>query len=253
MRGHGLTPAGLEGRLRVDPLTPFTWQDPASIERLVATVASFRPALIVVDSLARTNAADEQSAKEMAPMLNVIADLALSYDVAILLVHHFVKQPGKNTLLQNLRGSGAIGAVMRHLIGVEKKPKARETNVLEFDGNLHPLPEPMRVTLVDGKNAAGKPTLAFRAERTEHHGSDGGASITSEMATEIVADSSSGRHGQPAFPSKAGNHDDVDATLKLLIERGLVYEVMRGVKKVGLALTEHGERFAHDGVLPAPA
>ncbi len=145
-RGLGVDPRDLDGWLRIDSKTPFYFSDKADVARMHATITSWRPDLIVIDSLSRTHTGDENSKKEMSIVTSTWSDLCQLHDLTLATIHHFTKT-GEGTLLQRLRGSGDLGALVRHIVGVEKH--ADGAIELSFDGNLHPLPEPFLMRMVD--------------------------------------------------------------------------------------------------------
>jgi len=78
-------------------------------QRLKATLAAFRPRLLLLDPLVRLHRLDENSATDISTLLGFVREMQRSYDTAIVLVHHLSKrhyaQPG-----QALRGSSDLHA-----------------------------------------------------------------------------------------------------------------------------------------------
>jgi hypothetical protein len=78
-------------------------------ERLKATLAAFKPRLLLLDPLVRLHRLDENSASDISTLLGFVREMQRSYDTAIVLVHHLSKkhhtQPG-----QALRGSSDLHA-----------------------------------------------------------------------------------------------------------------------------------------------
>lgn len=78
-------------------------------QRLKATLAAFKPRLLLLDPLVRLHRLDENSAADISNLLGFIREMQRSYDTAIVLVHHLSKrhyaQPG-----QALRGSSDLHA-----------------------------------------------------------------------------------------------------------------------------------------------
>ena len=77
--------------------------------RLKATLAAFKPRLLLLDPLVRLHRLDENSATDISSLLGFVREMQRSYDTAIVLVHHLSKrhyaQPG-----QALRGSSDLHA-----------------------------------------------------------------------------------------------------------------------------------------------
>jgi len=78
-------------------------------QRLNATLAAFKPRLLLLDPLVRLHRLDENSAADISSLLGFVREMQRCYDTAIVLVHHTTKkhyaQPG-----QALRGSSDLHA-----------------------------------------------------------------------------------------------------------------------------------------------
>jgi hypothetical protein len=78
-------------------------------QRLKATLAAFKPLLLLLDPLVRLHRLDENSATDISSLLGFVREMQRSYGTAIVLVHHLSKrqyaQPG-----QALRGSSDLHA-----------------------------------------------------------------------------------------------------------------------------------------------
>jgi hypothetical protein len=80
--------------------------------RLQATIAHYRPKLVVLDPFVRLSRADENSALEVSAVLGFLRELQRSHRVAILVVHHARKSVSGNGAAAGmaLRGSGDFWA-----------------------------------------------------------------------------------------------------------------------------------------------
>jgi len=119
---------------------------PEGLDRLAATVAQRQAHLLILDPLIRVHRADENSAAEMAAVLDGVRSLARATDCAVLLVHHTRKAAAGGIAGHALRGSSDL-----HAFG--------DTNLylrrLASDGPLElriehraaPCPPPLRVQL----------------------------------------------------------------------------------------------------------
>jgi len=76
--------------------------------RLDETVASIKPALLVLDPFIRLHAIDENVAAEVAPLLGHLRELQRRHDVAVMLVHHSRKDARGARPGQALRGSSDL-------------------------------------------------------------------------------------------------------------------------------------------------
>jgi hypothetical protein len=83
---------------------------PDGLARLAATVAQVAPRLLILDPLIRLHRADENSAADMALVLDGLRGLARATDCAILLVHHTRKAPAGGVAGHGLRGSSDLHA-----------------------------------------------------------------------------------------------------------------------------------------------
>lgn len=158
--GRTFDPRELEGWLYINSLKPFYWAVDDDMCALLHTIDRHKLGMVLVDSLSRTHLGDENSVKEMQPVINRWADTAQQFGVAVSVIHHFTKS-GTGTLLQQLRGSGSIGAAVRHIVGVEKAKERGEPFEIDFDGNLRGLPAPFKIQIADGKNATGQEIITF--------------------------------------------------------------------------------------------
>lgn len=163
---------------------------------------------------------DENSKKEMSIVTSTWGDLCQSYELTVAPIHHFTKA-GEGTLLQRLRGSGDIGALVRHIVGVDKQADGRTE--LSFDGNLHPLPDPFLVRMVDAITAEGKPCIRF-----EDAGSATTATCDRIDKAILAAVEDAGIVGATASAIEKqveGNSDMIRARRNTLVERGRIAKV----------------------------
>jgi AAA domain len=96
--------------LPVDLIVEPSVRLPDGLPRLAATVAQRRPVLLILDPLIRVHRADENSAPEMAAVLDGLRTLARDSGCAVLLVHHARKAPALSSLGHGLRGSSDLPA-----------------------------------------------------------------------------------------------------------------------------------------------
>ena len=139
-RGHALA------ALPVAVIVEAGLRLPDGLDRLAATVVQRQARLLILDPLIRVHRADENSAAEMAAVLDGVRGLARATDCAVLLVHHTRKAAAGGIAGHALRGSSDL-----HAFG--------DTNLylrrLASDGPLElriehraaPCPPPLRVQL----------------------------------------------------------------------------------------------------------
>jgi RecA-family ATPase len=97
--------------LPVDLIVEPVVRLPDGLPRLAATVAQRRPVLLILDPLIRVHRADENSAPEMAAILDGLRTLARDSGCAVLLVHHTRKAPALGSPGHGLRGSSDLPAL----------------------------------------------------------------------------------------------------------------------------------------------
>jgi hypothetical protein len=83
---------------------------PEGLDRLAATVVQHQARLLILDPLIRVHRADENSAAEMAAVLDGLRGLARATDCAVLLVHHTRKAAADGIAGHALRGSSDLHA-----------------------------------------------------------------------------------------------------------------------------------------------
>ena len=113
-------------------------------QRLKATLAVFKPRLLLLDPLIRLHRLDENSATDISSLLGFVREMQRSYDTAIVLVHHTSKkhyaQPGLA-----LRGSSDL-----HAFGDSNAYLARRKDriILTLEHRAAKPPDPIALELV---------------------------------------------------------------------------------------------------------
>lgn len=164
-RGLGYDPRTLAGTLRIaDRSEPFHFDKPAEMARLEGTLAAWRPSIVLMDSLSRVHLGDENSKKDMNVVTDAWLTLAARYDLAIVSIHHLKKnlEDGQSIIMQ-LRGSGDIGAAVRHVVAVKREKEDSDRLKIQTDGNAQYQPDPFEVQVTDDNNGAGKPIIVLTA------------------------------------------------------------------------------------------
>ena len=82
----------------------------ADQERLAATVAALRPALLILDPFVRLHRIDENASADVAPLLAYLRDLQRRFELAVVVVHHARKGAARVREGQALRGSSEFHA-----------------------------------------------------------------------------------------------------------------------------------------------
>ncbi len=119
---------------------------PEGLDRLAATVGQQQARLLILDPLIRVHRADENSAGEMAAILDGVRALARATDCAVLLVHHTRKAAAGGVAGHALRGSSdlhAFGDTNLYLRRVASDGPLE----LRIEHRAAPCPPPLRLQL----------------------------------------------------------------------------------------------------------
>lgn len=128
-------------------------------DELIDMCGAIKPDLLIVDSLSTISLKGENSIEDMREILNYLADLAASFNLAIMLIHHLRKESNTNTRLaitqNDLRGSGHIAMMSRSLLGLHMATAGdpngpRKLRVLKT--NLCPYPKPLVMAFIPSPN-----------------------------------------------------------------------------------------------------
>ena len=119
--------------------------------RLGATIAKWKPRLVLLDPLVRIHRIDENSATEVSALLGFLTELVRRYNCALCLAHHTSKRqrarPG-----QALRGSSDL-----HAWGSSNAYLTQDHGglTLTVEHRAAPAPDPFRLRLVSRKDGSG--------------------------------------------------------------------------------------------------
>src|SRR3989442_11094128 len=113
---------------------------------LAATGARFTPRLLILDPHTRLHRADENSAAEMAVILDGLRTLARATACAILLVHHTRKAPAGGIAGHGLRGSSDLHAFGDTNLYLRRLGPDAALE-LRIEHRAAPCPPPLRVQL----------------------------------------------------------------------------------------------------------
>lgn len=115
--------------------------------RLVHTLQSLRPRLLVLDPLVRLHRAEENSSTEISGILSFLRSIERELETAIIIVHHTRKDAGSTTQPgQALRGSSDLWAVGDSNLYLRRTRTDRL--VLTIEHRSAPSPPPVTVVLV---------------------------------------------------------------------------------------------------------
>ena len=154
---EGQTAALFDRRLHRD--------DPQTCQWLRETLAAHRGSLVLIDSLIRVHSGDENSARDMAKVSNVVLSLAREYDCFILFTDHLGKSG--HAVGANLRGTTEKFAFCDCVIEGEATstvPKTVRLTVSKLRGAAQE-PDPFEIRIVDP--AEGSTVLEYVEPSTE--------------------------------------------------------------------------------------
>ncbi len=132
---------------------------PDDCARLEATIAQYQPRLLILDPLIRLHQQDENASGPMAGLLGFLRSLQRKAGVAIALVHHTAKHPGRTGPGYSLRGSSDFYAWTDAFLHLHRR-QGRLT--LTAEHRAAPPFGPIALELVQPD--AGPPHLALAAD-----------------------------------------------------------------------------------------
>lgn len=139
-RGIGLHQADL--RFITAPALRLDRED--DNQRLLATVLSLRPRLLVLDPFVRLHSSDENDSRAVSAILASLRQLQRAGDVAIVLVHH-TRKNGRGPQGYALRGSGDLYAWGDAYVYLSRRD---QTLRLCLEHRSHPPTQPLALKLV---------------------------------------------------------------------------------------------------------
>jgi hypothetical protein len=152
-----------------------------------------RADVALIDSLSTVHRGDENSAKDMAKVASAWREASITDGKSVTLLHHFTKLNEPTKPGQSLRGSSAIYAHLRHVLGIRWANEQRTELELRADGNLAHRLEPTLIRLVAGVTAEGRKTVRFEFAGTVQ---DARAYAIDEAIITILRDAPDGLHGE---------------------------------------------------------
>ncbi len=132
--------------LALEVIVEPTVRLPEALPRLAATLARSHPGLLLLDPLIRLHRADENSAQEMAVILDGLRDLARRAHTAILLVHHARKAAAGHSPGAGLRGSSDLAAFGDSNLYLRRLADAGDLE-LRIEHRAAAAPEPLHLRL----------------------------------------------------------------------------------------------------------
>jgi hypothetical protein len=156
-RNHGLELDQVD--IRVIQADSLRLDRPDDRNKLAATVALHRPALIVLDPLVRLHSLDENQANQMAEFLGHIRLLQRTFTTAVVIVHHSRKQAA-HSAGQSLRGSSDLYAFVDSLVSLNRR-HGRVT--LSAEHRSAPALEPIPLELAASPQPGAAPFLRIAA------------------------------------------------------------------------------------------
>lgn len=131
-------------------------------ERLRRMVAQIEPSMVIVDSLSSITLRGENNIEDIRGILGFLNELAVDYNVGLLLIHHLRKR-GNNQIttsttreisIDDFRGSGHIIAMSRSVLALSKvqttrvKDRNAPRKLQQIKNNFGPYPDPLGCDLM---------------------------------------------------------------------------------------------------------
>ncbi len=146
-----------------DPAEMIDFGQPKYRERLINMVATLRPELVIVDSLASIHSRGQNNVEDVRDLLGFLTQLAEAFQSGMLLIHH-IRKPGNGQNIQmyalsmgDLSGSGHIVAMARvvwglHIVQEGPQPDPNGPRMLKMlKTNLGPYELPLGFKFVPNK------------------------------------------------------------------------------------------------------
>lgn len=154
-RGRGVDPRMIGDDLRLAVMTRFRLDSPESLAKLEAEIVHYKPAIVLIDALARVHGAEENDRTGMRAVTVPLQDLCSRYHIAIVVVHHFrgLREGDEDKRAgELLRGTTDLHALARSVIGLRKR---KGVLALDAGGNDGEIPF-QHLELFIGKDDQGK-------------------------------------------------------------------------------------------------
>jgi hypothetical protein len=133
-----------------DPLRTVTLTNVGDLERIEALIGTYKTKLVVIDSLRGGHDSDENSS-QVGRVLQSLAAVAERTRAALVVVHHSRKlSPDEDVSANSSRGSNAIFAYFRSMIGIDRPdPDGPWSRVRMLKQNLGLAPKPIGFRVTD--------------------------------------------------------------------------------------------------------
>lgn len=108
--------------IRRPPRDLIDMSRPEYQDQLIDMCFDLQPDLVIVDSLSSVNSKGENNIEDLRDVLGYFVELAGTFDLALLLIHH-LRKPTKGVTqpvtMHDLRGSGHLVAMARSILGID--------------------------------------------------------------------------------------------------------------------------------------
>jgi RecA-family ATPase len=186
---------------------------PEALPRLAATLLRSHPGLLLLDPLIRLHRADENSATEMAVVLDGLRDLARTAHTAILLVHHARKAPSGGSPGAGLRGSSDLAAFGDSNLYLRRL--ADTSLELRIEHRAAAAPQPRRLRLcVEAANSIAYFQTQQRSDPVQDPAATRVLAVLEQSPTPMSASALRTRLGV--------RNQTVTAALRALLDEGLI-------------------------------
>lgn len=224
------------------------------LETIEAGVGEVPPALVIVDTLARNFAADENSASGMGLFVKQCDAIAQTFGATVMVVHHTGKKE------DSLRGSTALYAAQDTVMSLHRK----QGRGLQLKCEKQKESEPFKLTSLVLSPIEGTESCAITAPGKEAAQADWEELMSEKLIADLIALSTiAGGASNAEWCRKTGrkrNNNDFDRSRKELLRRKLVEGgggrgVYYRITPLGWEVLDghHGRSGAPAGVIPTAA
>ena len=154
------------------------FDNPEQRDQFVEEVYTAKPELVVIDAFANITTRSENYVEEMRQLLAFLRDLALDFNLALLIIHHLRKSGFRGRgwwmSIDDIRGSGSIIAAARSVMGMD----------MITPQNRIDLSAPRRLAVIKTNVASAQPALGFEIGTSEESGIEINWGEAPELKTE---------------------------------------------------------------------
>lgn len=129
LAGRGTHPEMIRDTLFTITNQHVNLEDQESVDRLIEQIEAIEPALITFDPLREFHGADENDAREMRPIIQLLKKIRDTYEVTVNIIHHNNKNPNYENPMDSIRGTTALPGAMDGFLFVMRTQDEQQVKV----------------------------------------------------------------------------------------------------------------------------